>query len=60
MQDPPKENITGEKWDGISHTFDWGEISMAVAVIVTLLFLYWLLRDDEDDDESDVRAALGQ
>lgn len=61
MQDPPAENIEGQKIhkhtaeyvNSFNHNIDWGWVAASVAIIFVVLYFDPLNRFGESDDEAD-------
>ena len=53
MQDPPADNITGQKRVAhtVSHSVDWGHVALGVGLLMLALVLHRRFTDGGDSDD---------
>lgn len=60
MQDPPRENITGQKKHVFKHEVNWGYVAIGAVVILLLWYFDPLGRLSRRGDDREESADLGE
>jgi len=57
MQDPPKENITGEKatTHHVEHRVPWGHVALGIGGLALAYVIWRSVRSVDDGDENERR-----